>query len=79
MSDKKIEYEYSQKAIQLLSESKTATHVVYGLKYYKPDKDDYTVVHTEFFLDACDDKRFQRIYQTPSATTPLIFVYAVHK
>lgn len=70
---------YSQKAKELLEHSNyDITHVVYGLRYYKPiPKENSTeIVATEFFLDPCTEQRFQEYYAMPN---PLIFVYAVHR
>lgn len=70
------EEDYRKKA-EVIKSNTEIPHVVYGLKYYKPEEDHLVLCHKEFFIDACDDRRFVDYYQKPHS--PFIEVLALHK
>ena len=75
-----IFYTDAQKARTFLNDCpKNITHVVYGYKTYKPAENAdgfFQIAHTEYFIDACTEQRWEDYYQT---TSPLIDVLAVHR
>ncbi|MGN0408902.1 MAG: hypothetical protein ACI4E3_00695 [Candidatus Fimousia sp.] len=54
-------------------------HIVYGLKYYKPENDTTKLVHSEYFYEPCTEERFQNFYQKLDRENILIDVLAVHR
>lgn len=69
---------YAKKAqIVLEASSSDITHVVYGLRYFKPAPDKTLIcTHTEFFLDSCTSERFETYYAQHS---PFLEVLAIHR
>lgn len=70
---------FALKAIELLNGSAPdIMHVVYGLKRYIPSNEPnspWQLTHTDYFIDACTEERFNGIYKFHSPTQEVLAIH----